>query len=125
MDRRTGGRRQLQYFFAFFSKNLRDKYINMLGWVFKENLTLWVVGRKKSVVLPQLGLVQNSQKTVECDLKRKKNNHLFTGKPLNDRFANNEDQDKKLNNVVFHQDLHCLLRKIRFSDKNTFFKTIT
>ena len=68
-------------------------------------------GSKKSVVLPQLGLVQNSQKSVECDLKRKLNNHLFTRKPLNDTFANNEDQDKKLDNVVFHQGLYCLLRK--------------
>ena len=77
-------------------------------------------GSKESAVLTQLGLVQNYQKTVECDLKRKRNNHLFTGTPLNDTFANNEDQDKKLYNAVFHQGLYCLLRKKRFSDKNTF-----
>ena len=44
-------------------------------------------------------------------------NHLFTGNPRNDTFANNEDQDKKQYNVVFHQGLHCLLRKKRLSYK--------
>ena len=70
---------------------------------------------QKSAIFPQLGLVQNSQKTVECDLKREReNNHLFTGTPLNDTFVNNEDQVKKLYNAVFHQGLHCLLRKKDF-----------
>ena len=32
----------------------------MLEWVFEENLTV-------GAVLPQLGLVQNSQKTMECN----------------------------------------------------------
>ena len=75
-------------------------------------------GSKESAILPQLALVQNSRKTVECNLKRKRNNHLFTGNPLNDTFSKNEDQDKKLYNAVFHQGLHCLLKKN--SDKNTF-----
>ena len=104
---------------AFLKKKLGDKYLNMLGWVFEENLTLWVVGQKKCLI-PQLGLVQNSQKTVEYNLKRKRNDHLFSGNPLNDTFANNEDQDKKVYNSVFHQGLHCLLRNKRVSDKNTF-----
>ena len=36
-----------------FKKKLGNNYLNMLGWVFEENLTLSVVGRKKSAVLPQ------------------------------------------------------------------------
>ena len=93
----------------------------MLGWVFEENLILWVVGRKKSAILHQLGLVH-----VECNLKRKRNNHLFTGNHLKDTFANNEDQDKKLLDVVFHQGLHCLLRKKKdFQTKIKFFKNVT
>ena len=90
----------------------------MWGGFFEEKLTLWVVGRKKCRS-PQLGLVQNSQKTVECDLKRKRNNHIFveTGNPLNETFANNEDQDKRLYNAVFHQGLHCLLREKRLKKK--------
>ena len=66
-------------------------------------------GSNEIDVLPQLGLVQNSQKTVECDLKRKRINRLWESL-LNDTFANNEDQDEKLYNAVFHQGLHCLLR---------------
>ena len=66
-------------------------------------------GSNESDVLPQIGLVQNSQKTVECDLKRKRINRLWES-PLNDTFANNEDQDEKLYNAVYHQGLHCLLR---------------
>ena len=76
-------------------------------------------GSKKSAILPQLGLVH-----VECNLKRKRNNHLFTGNPLKDTFANNEDQDKKLLDVVFHQGLHCLLirKKKIFRQKYDFLK---
>ena len=79
-------------------------------------------GSKEIAVLRRIGLVQNSQKIVECHLKRKRYNHLFTifETPINNTFANNKDIDKKLYNSVFHQGLHCLLRKKRFSDKNTF-----
>ena len=87
---------------------LGDKYINILGGSLNEKSKSVGGGSKESAVLPQLGLVQNSQKILECDLKRKQKKKLFTGNPLNDTFVNNEDQDKKLYNAVFHHGLHCL-----------------
>ena len=81
-------------------------------------------GSEESAVPPQLALVQNSQKTVECDLKRKRNNHLYTVfelDPLNVTFAKNEGKYKKLYNAVFHQGLHCLLRKKKIQTKIHFF----
>ena len=103
--------------FAFLKK-LGEKYLTILGWVFGDNLILWVVGWKKGAVLPQLELVQKSQKILECDLKRKRNNHLFTGNPLNtcDTFV-------KLYTAIFHQGLHCLLRKKLFRQKYNFLDT--
>ena len=32
-------------------------------------------------------------------------------------FANSEDPDEMLHNVVFHQVLHCLLRQKQFKEK--------
>ena len=43
----------------------------------------------------------------QCDLKRKRNNNLFTGNLLNITFV-------KLYPAVLHQGLHCLLRKKLF-----------
>ena len=50
---------------------LGDKYINILGGSLNEKSNSVGGGSKESAVLPQLGLVQNSQKILECDLKRK------------------------------------------------------
>ena len=42
-------------------------------------------------------------------------------------FTNSEDPDEMLHNAEFHQGLHCLLRRKRFSDKKIqyFLKNIT
>ena len=85
MDRRTDvGHYNIP--FVFFLKV--GNYLNMFGWVFEENLTLWVVtgGSKKCRSPPTTASTKLSE-TVECDLKRKRNNHLFTEKALNDTFA--------------------------------------
>ena len=47
-----------------------------------------------------------------CGVRPEKKANLYTSNPLNDTFTNNEDQDKMPHNVVFHQGLHCLLKKV-------------
>ena len=52
----------------------------------------------------------------------------FEGKPKKTgTFANSEDPDKMLQNAVFHQGLHYLLRQIQISEKEIyyFFGSIT
>ena len=64
------------------------------------------------IKVPVLKLPQKCRKTLECDLKRKLNNLLHTGNPINDTFINSGHQDEIAHSAAFYQGLHCLLGEI-------------